>query len=119
MASAVTVLVLFTLNILWVRESALNSLMCAVMFGLPVLLIGWEPKFARYSTGGSHSSVSVEKMPRIAKIAVFTLVGMMLAGMLVYNMYDEGVAIGVTRLIGFLFLIFAYVIGYKRGYIKL
>lgn len=119
-------LVMFPLNLLWVGQPPLRAFVNSLLFGLPALLSVWTPKERR--TGRrAESAVRTESTDHVAparrksllsKVALGIAV-LVLATMLVYDIATEGVAVGVTKAIGFGLLILVAALGYRLGYLKL
>ena len=67
---------------------------------------------------GPSGEKPAEERPRLSKV-VLGICLVVLAAMLVYDIYTEGAAVGITKSIGFVMLILVAIVGYRFGYLKL
>ena len=129
-------LAMFPLNLLWVGQSPLHAAVSSLLFGLPALLTAWTPKGRcaggraesrraagntgfRTCTGRPDRTVPEDRavLP-LAKVAL-GIAFFVLAAMLAYDISTEGVAVGVTKAVGFGLLILLAAVGHRLGYLKL
>ena len=134
-------LVMFPLNLLWVGQSPLHAAVSSLLFGLPALLTAWTPKGrcaggraeSRRAAGNTgfrtrtvlpdHTVPADRTEPAgrkslLAKVAL-GIAFFVLAAMLAYDISTEGIAVGVTKAVGFGLLILLAAVGYRLGYLKL
>lgn len=130
---AVVVLVMFPLNLLWVGKSQSQAFISSLLCALPALLVAWSPRGRR---SGRRAKPAGEKLsgakpageklaeekpagkkPRLS-IVVLGICLAVLAAMLAYDICTDGVAVGITKAIGFAMLILVAAVGYKFGYLK-
>ena len=103
-------LVMFPLNLLWVGQSPLHAAVSSLLFGLPALLTAHTVPADRTEPAGRKSL--------LAKVAL-GIAFFVLAAMLAYDISTEGIAVGVTKAVGFGLLILLAAVGYRLGYLKL
>lgn len=127
-AMAVVVLVMFPLNLLWVGKSQSQAFISSLLCALPALLVAWSPrgrrsgrraKPAREKLSGAKPAEEkpAGKKPRLS-IVVLGICLAVLVAMLTYDICTGGVAVGITKAIGFAMLILVAAVGYKFGYLK-
>lgn len=88
-AFGITTVVVFTLNLLWVGDRPVVSLLVSLLGGaLSVLAV---------LTAQRKDPLDDDKMPRWARVLLFVLGVLLLVGMAVWDIYEHGVAEGVTR----------------------
>ena len=138
-------LVMFPLNLLWVGQSPLHAAVSSLLFGLPALLTAWTPKGRcaggraesrraagntgfRTRTGRPDRTVPEDRavLPdhtvpadRTEPAGRKSLLAKLALGMLAYDISTEGIAVGVTKAVGFGLLILLAAVGYRLGYLKL
>lgn len=133
-------LAMFPLNLLWVGQSPLHAAVSSLLFGLPALLTAWTPKGrcaggraesrrAAGNTGfrtctGADRTVPEDRTEPAGRKSLLAKVALgiaffVLAAMLAYDISTEGVAVGVTKAVGFGLLILLAAVGHRLGYLKL
>lgn len=132
---------MFPLNLLWVGQSPLHAAVSSLLFGLPALLTAWTPKGRcaggraesrraagntgfRTCTGRPDRTVPADRTEPAGRKSLLAKVALgiaffVLAAMLAYDISTEGVAVGVTKAVGFGLLILLAAVGHRLGYLKL
>ena len=127
-------LVMFPLNLLWVGQSPLHAAVSSLLFGLPALLTAWTPKGrcaggraeSRRAAGNTGFRTRTGRPDRTVPEDRAVLPDHTVpadrtepAAMLAYDISTEGIAVGVTKAVGFGLLILLAAVGYRLGYLKL